>query len=238
MLKTDFERFISKYNLSGACEIVKLVMANGMLTVNCLTERHHAFAKVSTTLIDLPDGEYTVIETAQLRSLLGVLRDEIKITVNQVNGIPMSLTFKDAGTKMVFALGDPIMLPKLPSFSIGEKDLGFTIDKEFTTTFIRSATALPDVESFAVVATNAAINVVLGYAENYNTNQVAITVPHDDTHDSPPWFYNTKTFREILMANRDAELGWFLIDGSGLAHVKFQTDGFLVDYYLAPSDSP
>jgi len=237
MLKANLERFISKYNLAGACEIVKFEVNDNILSVTCLTDKHHAVVNISTTLVDLPNGEYTIIETAQLRALLGVLHDEIAISVNKINNIPVSLTMTDGKTKMFFALGDPIMLPKQPMFSVGESILGFNIDKDFISIFVKAASALPDAEIFAVTATKSELNVVLGYSETYNTNQVVINVAPTLSEDSEPWFYNTKTFREILMANREAERGSVLIDASGLAEVSFEISEFKTTYYLAPSDN-
>lgn len=234
MQKSVLERFIAKYNLAGAAEAVTWNTKGNKLATSFISDDKNVLGQVTTTEVSFDDGEYSVYDTTTLRSLMGVLDEDIEIKVNMKAEKALSLQLKDSSSKVTFVLAKAEVIPDVPGLKqLPEFDLEVTLDERFFTTFVKGKNALPDVETFTVVTEKGQTSIVLGYSKKINQNQVDFVVDlakGDGT--TRPINFSARYMKEILLANKEARGGVLKISDKGLAHITFDLDGFSVDYYL------
>ena len=238
MEKSKLERFISKYNIGGACESVKLVSTGKELMVRSISDDKNVLAEVTHTDMGLVEGEFGVYETKKLRSLLGVLGESLKVTANTSNGKTTGLTMSDGDTKTTFVLADDSVIPKVPDLKkLPPMDVEIKLDEKFVNTFTKAKGALSEVDTFTVIGTGAETNVVIGYS-SLNTNRV--TIKANTTEDSgaiDAISFSANYLKEILMSNKEIKDGVLKVSSKGLAVAEFSGDGFTSKYYLVQIDT-
>lgn len=234
MQKSVLERFIAKYNLSGAAEAVLWVTDDDSLGTRFISDDKNVLGIIKTTEATFEPGEYSVYDTAQLRSMLGVLEEDMSVKVNKKNNKVTSLGLGDASSKATFVLSKREVIPDVPDLKqLPEFDVEVTLDDKFLNTFVKGKNALPDVETFTVLTERGETQVILGYSARANTNRIAFKVElsRGDGLDRPINF-SARYLKEILIANKEARGGVLKVSSKGLAHATFDLDGFEVDYYL------
>ena len=111
MQKSSIETFIQKYTLAGAINAVTFDSTNGALSVSGVTSDMQAMAFVKSDRLSLPSGRYSIYDTSQLRSLLGVFgqSDDINVNVETSQDVPVALQIDDH--PFVKQLEHPVMFP-------------------------------------------------------------------------------------------------------------------------------
>jgi hypothetical protein len=232
MNKGLLDRFISKYNLSGAAEQVILESAKKTLKTKFITDDKNAVGFIATK-VEFEEGEYPVYETAQLRSLLSVLDDEVAVTVGKKqDGTPLNLTFSDKNTKATFVLAEKQNIPASPNMkNLPDFEISIALDQKFISSFAKAKSALPEVETFTVVVGKNDTNIVLGHSD-LNINKISLAVESDVTESIEPISFSARYFKDILLSNKEMKKGTLRVSSKGLAHITFEIDDFTVDYYL------
>lgn len=238
MEKAILERFVAKYYLSGAGESVMWVTRDGKLKTRFWSRDKNVLGLIETSELSFDDGDYAIWDTANLKSLLGVLGDEIEVKVNTVGSKVTSLGLHDAATKVTYALSNPEVIPSVPSPKnipdwTGDDVVVLKLDDQFFTTFVKGKNALPDSDTFTVITEDGVTKIVLGYSPRSNTTRVAFTPDlQSGTELSRPVQFSADYMKEILLANKDANSGVLKVSPEGVAHCTFDIDGFDVEYYL------
>src|SRR6056300_1309001 len=106
MEKQSLNRFVSKYNLAGLVESVKWESKEGSLTTSFISDDKSVLGSVSMKEFDGNDTSFGVYDTTKLTKMLSVLGDDVDFSINDIDGKPVSLKFKETG---------------LPSISLIEK---------------------------------------------------------------------------------------------------------------------
>lgn len=237
MEKSKLERFISKYNIGGACESVKLVSTGKELTVRSISDDKNVLAEVTHSDIGLIEGEFGVYETKKLRSLLGVLGENLKVTSNSSNNKVVGLTIADGDTKTTFVLADDSVIPKVPDLKkLPPMDVEIVLDEKFVNTFAKAKGALSEVDTFTVTSDGTAASVIIGYS-SLNTNRVNIKTTTKENAEITPISFSANYFKEILLANKEIKDGVLKVSSKGLAVAEFSGDGFTSKYYLVQIDT-
>lgn len=234
MEKTKFERFISKYNLGGACESVLYSVEDKTITTRAISDDKNVLCEVSAPSMGLKDGNYAVYETAKLRSLLGVLGETLSANIKNASSKPVGIEFSDGTTVVTFVLADATVIPAVPDLKkLPPMDLTITMDEQFINTFIKAKGALAEVDTFTVMSDgeDTTAQVILGYS-SLNTNRVKIKATTTKAVALEPISFSAKYLREILVANKDAKGGQLEISSKGLAKTSFTSDGITSTYYL------
>ncbi len=174
MEKSKLERFISKYNIGGACESVKCVSNGTEMTVRSISDDKNVLAEVTSHDIGFPEGEFSIYETKKLRSLLGVLGEKLKVAANSSSNKVIGLNLSDSDTKVTFVLADESVIPKVPDLKkLPPVDIEIVLDDKFVNTFARAKGALSEVDTFTVMSDGTDATVVIGYS-TLNTNRVNV----------------------------------------------------------------
>lgn len=240
MKKVMFERFISKYNLGGSCESVVYSVDGDTISTRSISDDKNVLCEVSAPSMGIQSGEFAVYETARLRSLLGVLGDNLTPTIQQSGDRATAMKFSDGSTDVTFVLADPSVIQNVPDLKkLPPFDMNIVLDDEFINKFVKAKSALADVETFTIMsdAGSNTADVVLGFS-SMNTNRIKLSANKSDPSTSMDAIsFSAKYLREILVANKDAGNGVLEISSKGLSRVTFNVDGINATYYLVQIDT-
>lgn len=237
MEKLKFERFISKYNIGGACESVKFVSNGTELTVRSISDDKNVLAEVTSHDIKFPTGEFSIYETKKLRSMLGVLNDALTVKPNVKGEKAIGLNISDADTKVSFVLADDSVIPKVPDLKkLPPMDIEIVLDEKFVNTFSRAKGALSEVDTFTVTSDGTDATVIIGYS-TLNTNRVNIKTTTKSNTKIDPISFSANYLKEILLSNKEIKNGLLRVSSKGIAVAEFAGEGFTSKYFLVQIDT-
>lgn len=237
MEKSKLEKFISKYNIGGACESVKYVSNGTEMTVRSISDDKNVLAEVTSHDIGFPQGEFSIYETKKLRSLLGVLGEKLKVAGNSTNGKVIGLNLSDSDTKITFVLADESVIPKVPDLKkLPPIDIEIVLDEKFMNTFARAKGALSEVDTFTVTSDGTDATVVIGYS-SLNTNRVNIKTTTKTNAKIDAISFSANYLKEVLLSNKEIKDGVLKVSSKGIAVAEFAGEGFTSKYYLVQIDT-
>lgn len=236
MNKISLERFITKYYLNGITESVILHTENGTLNTKFCTDDKKIIGIIKTSEISWEDGIYGIYDTSQLKRLLSALNEEINISVITSNNRAISLSFTDSrNVKVNFVLASTENISSGPKLSnLPHFEIEYDINKSFIDLFVKSKSALPEIETVAVLFGNK-VNMILGHSR-INTNKITIPLENVSTTEHDPVHFHAAYFASVLTANKDAESGKLSISSEGLIKIEFLHPSFQAIYYLTAVD--
>ena len=232
MQKSKLDRFIQKYNLGGNVNSVKWKSNGDTLTTSFVTPDKSLLGNVKVEKFPFEDAELGVYQTDQLKSLIGVLGDDVSLDVSRAGDKAYSLKVKNGPVSVDYVLSDlsviadPPALKRLPEFGTQIK-----LDNNFINTFIKGKGALSDVDTFTIVNGTNGCEVVIGYSST-NTNRVNIPVETTSNDLTDPITFNANLFKEVLVANRECTSAILEVSTEGLAKVNFKVDDYDSTYYV------
>ena len=237
MEKSKLERFISKYNIGGACESVKLVSNGTELSVRSISDDKNVLAEIVSHDMSFPAGEFSIYETKKLRSLLGVLGEKLKVAPNSANGKSVGLNLSDSDTKVTFVLADESVIPKVPDLKkLPPVDIEIILDEKFVNTFAKAKGALSEVDTFTVTSDGTDTHIVIGDS-TLNTNRVNIKVNTKSNAKIDPISFSANYLKEILLSNKEIKDGILKVSSKGISVAEFDGEGFTTKYYLVQIDT-
>ena len=233
MQKSKLDRFIQKYNLGGNVNSVKWKSNGDSLSTTFITPDKSLLGNVKVDKFPFENAELGVYQTDQLKSLIGVLGDDVSLDVSRAGDKAYSLKVKNGPVSVDYVLSDlsviadPPALKRLPEFGTRIK-----LDTKFINTFIKGKSALADVDMFTFVNDkNGNLNAVIGFA-NTNTNRVNIPVETETNSMTKPITFNANLFKEVLVANKECTSAVLEVSTEGLARVNFKIDDYDSTYYV------
>ena len=241
MEKQSLNRFVSKYNLAGLVESVKWESSEGSLTTSFISDDKSVLGSVTMKEFDSSDASFGVYDTTKLTKMLSVLGNDVDFSINDIDGKPVSLKFKDGSTSVNYMLADLSVIPNVPDLKqLPEFDTEIKLDSNFITKFIKAKGALADENNFTFTCKdgkNGSGQIILGYS-NINTNRINIDVDCTCSKDSvEPISFSANFLKEILVANKEATDATLKISSQGLAHISFSIDNYESNYYLVEIQS-
>jgi len=234
MQKSKLDKFIQKYNLGGNVNSVKWTSDGNSLKTSFVTPDKSLLGTVKVDKFTFENAELGVYQTDQLKSLIGVLGDDVSLTLSRFGDKAVSLNVKNGSVSIDYVLSDlsviadPPALKRLPEFGTQIK-----LDTKFINTFIKGKSALSDVDTFTVMNNNKTgeVDIVIGYAST-NTNRVNIPVETITSNLTEAISFNANLFKEVLTANRECTSATLEVSNEGLARVNFKVDDFDSEYYV------
>ena len=232
MQKSKLDRFIQKYNLGGNVNSVKWKSTTDTLSTTFVTPDKSLLGTVKADKFQFEDAEIGVYQTDQLKSLIGVLGDDISLDLSKFDDKAVSLKVKNGPISVDYVLSDlsviadPPALKRLPEFGTRIK-----LDTKFIDTFIKGKSALSDVDTFTILNGKNGIEIVIGYSST-NTNRVNIPVETDSEDLKNSIAFNANLFKEVLVANKECTSAVLEVSNEGLARVNFKVDDYDSTYYI------
>ena len=232
MQKSKLDKFIQKYNLGGNVNSVKWKSGGDKLSTTFVTPDKSLLGTVTVDKFQFEEAELGVYQTDLLKNLLGVLDDDLSLSLSRFGDKVVALKAKNGSVSVDYVLSDlsviadPPELKRLPEFGTHIK-----LDSKFIETFVKGKSALSDVDTFTILKTDNGVEVVIGYSST-NTNRVNIPVDTvtEDLTDSVT--FNANLFKEVLLANKECTSAILEVSNEGLAKVNFKIDDYDSTYYI------
>jgi hypothetical protein len=232
MEKQQLNRFVSKYNLSGLVESVKWESKDGSLNTSFISDDKSVLGSVTMKEFDSSNAEFGVYDTSKLTKMLSVLGNDVEFSINDIDGKPVSLKFKDGSTSVNYMLADLSVIPNVPDLKqLPDFDVEIKLDSNFINKFIKAKGALADENNFTFLCKDGKSQIILGYS-NINTNRIVIDVDANCGGEIEPISFSATYLKEILVANREATDATLKISSQGLSHIHFEIDNYESNYYL------
>jgi len=232
MEKQSLNRFVSKYNLAGLVESVKWESKDGSLNTSFISDDKSVLGSVTMKEFEGTNATFGVYDTSKLTKMLSVLGNDVEFSINDIDGKPVSLKFKDGSTSVNYMLADLSVIPNVPDLKqLPDFDVEIKLDSNFINKFIKAKGALADENNFTFLCKDGKSQIILGYS-NINTNRIVIDVDANCSGEIEPISFSATYLKEILVANREATDATLKISSQGLSHIHFEIDNYESNYYL------
>ena len=232
MKKTDLLNFISRYHLAGATTSVKWSSDGSAVTTEFITDDQNVIGTTTTDSFNLGKSELGVYATPQLVKMLTAVSDDIDIDVNMIDDKAVNINIKDNDMTATFMLADLSVIRQVPDLkNTPDWNVSFDITKDFTNKFIKAKNAVPESENFAIKSSADSAEMIINYS-SINNNRIRFGVDVIDASDMGIVCFSSNLFKEILVANKDAETGKMEVSEAGLARVTFESKTYKSTYYL------
>ena len=233
MQKTKLNKFIQKYNLGGNVNSVKWKSNSNKLTTSFVTPDKSLLGTVAVDGVSFEDADLGVYQTDQLQKLLGVMDDDINLSLTKAGDKAVTLNVKNKSVSVNYVLSDLSVIPDPPALKrLPDFQTKIKLDSSFIETFIKGKSALSDVDMFTFVNDkNGTLNAVIGYSST-NTNRVTIPVETDTNGLTDAVTFNANLFKEMLVANKDCKSAVLEVSNEGLAKVNFNIDDYTSEYFI------
>jgi hypothetical protein len=232
MQKSKLDRFIQKYNLGGNVNSVKWKSNGDTLTTSFVTPDKSLLGNVKVDKFQFDSAELGIYQTDQLKSLIGVLGDDISLDLTSAGDRAISLNVKNGAISIDYVLSDLSVIPDPPALKrLPEFGTQIKLDIKFINTFIKGKAALSDIDTFTILNGKSGVEVVIGYSST-NTNRVNIPVETTTNDITEPITFNANLFKEVLVANRECTSAVFEVSNEGLAKVNFKVDDYDSTYFI------
>ena len=180
----------------------------------------------------LPIFDVGVYDTAQLQKMLNVMMDSIELSLTKVDDNPVAFHLTDANKSSDYVLAALGVIPDVPELKkLPEFDTLVTLDAQFMDSFIKSKSALADVDHFAVKPVDGGVEFVIGYSD-MNSNRISIKVPSTAVTLEKEVNFNANLFSQLLSCNKECSKAELQIAKTGLAYIEFKVDDFVAKYWL------
>ena len=233
MEKKQLTSFIDKYHIAGNANSVRLDVKDNTLSCNFITDDQNVVGAVSMDDFNVRDITLGVYATSQLTKLLTALDNDVTMKVNDADGTAFSINLSDSTTTATFMLADLSVIRQVPAMKqLPDFNVKIKLTKDFADKFVKSKNAMPETENFAVESTPAGTNMILNYS-TLNTNRITWpAILEKEASNLKATCFSANLFKEILVANKDAETGFIEVSSAGLARVSFTGKDYTSTYYL------
>ena len=232
MQKSKLDKFIQKYNLGGNVNSVKWKSDGTTLSTSFVTPDKSLLGNVKVDKFSFDNAELGIYQTDQLKSLIGVLGDDISLDLSKFGDKAVSLKVKNGAISVDYVLSDLSVIPDPPALKrLPEFGTKIKLDTKFINTFVKGKAALSDIDTFTILNGKSGVEVVIGYSST-NTNRVNIPVETESSDLNTPISFNANLFKEVLVANRECTSAVLEVSNEGLAKVNFKVDDYDSTYYV------
>ena len=232
MQKSKLDKFIQKYNLGGNVNSVKWRSNGDTLSTSFVTPDKSLLGNVKVDKFSFDSSELGIYQTDQLKSLIGVLGDDISLDLTSAGDRAVSLNVKNGVISIDYVLSDLSVIPDPPALKrLPEFGTKIKLDTKFINTFVKGKAALSDIDTFTILNGKSGVEVVIGYSST-NTNRVNIPVETTSSNLEKPISFNANLFKEVLVANKECTSAVLEVSNEGLAKVNFKVDDYDSTYYV------
>ena len=210
MHKSILTGFISRYTINKIDSVAWSIAAKKLKT-RFISDDKSMIGEI--TALDFKsndefDGaELGIFKTASLLKMLGVLEDDINLSLNKIGDKLVSLKLNDHRTKENFALSDLAIIPHVPAMKYIPKEFEVVlkINSDFTDTFLKAKAALPEVVTFCVESSDDTLAKVIMGQTDVNTNTITQNVDTVKNKKLENMYFNAEIFSDILSVHKDCE---------------------------------
>ena len=232
MNKQKLTDFISKYYLNGTVNSVILSSKSNKLSARFISGDKTLLGELEMDKWPFEDAEVGVYSTDQFLKLLGVLDEDVNVSINKAGDKSISLRVTDSTSAVNYMLSDTSIISKpSPMKRIPNFELKIDMTPSVMNKFISGKGALSETDNFTVITDGTNTKLIIGYS-SINTNRVTIPVTTSESSDIDNVTFNANIFKEVLSANKECESATLEVSSEGLSKIVFNVDDYSVTYYL------
>ena len=232
MNKQKLVRFINKYYLSGTVNSVILNSKAGKISTRFISGDKTLLGELEMDKWPFEDAEVGIYSTDQFIKLLGVLDEDVNVSINKAGDKSISLKVTDSNSAVNYMLSDTSIISKpSPMKRIPNFELKIDMTPSVMNKFISGKGALSETDNFTVITDGTNTKLVIGYS-SINTNRVTIPVTTSESSDIDNITFNANVFKEVLSANKECESATLEVSSEGLSKIVFNVDDYSATYYL------
>ena len=240
MKREILELFIKKYNLSDVITKVKLKYTPSTKTLHARACADNRSFMADVILNDFTgfgdlDAVICIGDTDKVQRMLAPFGNDITLSINQQGDRVLGFSITDADCESYCSAADPISIDAVPKNldAMPEPEVIVQLTDDLISKFLKSKTALKDVDTFAVgMNKNGLFEIVFGYLTS-NSNKIRITPVTDPIKNKveKSLQFPIKNIAEALKSNADMDNGTLSINSEGIVHISFKNDLFTCNYY-------
>tara|TARA_R100001377_G_C3172613_1_gene103626 strand:- start:313 stop:1032 length:720 start_codon:yes stop_codon:yes gene_type:complete len=232
MHKQKLVRFIEKYHLGGTVNSIILNSKSGKLSTRFISPDKTLLGELEMDKWPFEDAEVGVYSTDQFLKLLGVLDEDVNVSISKSGEKAISLKVTDKSSVINYMLSDvSIISDPPPAKNIPDFELKIDITPQVMSKFISGKSALSETDIFTVITDGDNTKLVIGYS-TINTNRVTIPVTTTESINIDNLSFNANIFKEVLSANKECESATLEVSSGGLSKIIFNIDNYSATYYL------
>lgn len=228
---------IEKQHLGGLTEQVRWKIKDSKILVNFAVALKDCIGTVEANF-PLEDCELGIYDLTQFNKLVKIVKDPIQVTIDKKGDKALKLCISDASLDLEYNLGDLGLISegKLTN-ELPDPVVSLNLTKEFSDKFIKSHNALEKAEKFQIKTEvtkqkEKTVKFIIGLTDKFS-NKISFNESTTEYSELPTFTYNVLNFREILLANKDADLNMFIYN-MGIIRIDSITENIKVTYYLVP----
>lgn len=245
--------FIKKYSLGKENDSVRFKFdpENKNVEVRFITDDRTMVGEIYMGGIPCEELlEFGIMDTDRLKKMVGVLNDDISISVEKNNGGEItSAIFSDGTSEVSYMTAKLHVIPRVPALkSIPDADYGIEIDENLAYA-IRSGvssifSAQDKTQSFTISQKKDKVYLLINHIANANSNKIKYEVKKtaDSKEITKDISFTVKFLNQALLANmeyfseKDKKLK-LMVSERGIATLFIETPEFLSKYYLTEVSS-
>jgi hypothetical protein len=241
MKKEVLQTFIRRYTLDGLVPKVKwkYIVADKTLHTRAAID-NKAFI-VDIVMKDFEDfGQEDLVicigDTDKVEALMNpFVSDDINFTINKSGDRILGFTLSDADCESYCTCADPTAIDPVAKNlqDLPEYHVEVPLTEEFVEKFLKSRSALKDVDVFSVGMNKKGLfEIVIGYATS-NSNRIRITPQTDSKLNTigQALSFPIKNIEKAFRANNDITNGKMSFNNSGIMRAYFKNEKFTCTYY-------
>ena len=240
MKKEVLETFIRRYNLGGIIPKVKWKYTAATKTLHTRAAADNRSFVVDVIMNDFSEfgAEDLVVcigDTEKVKNMMMPFGEDINLSINKNGDRILGFTVSDPDCESYCTAADPSSIDPVAKNlqDVPEYHVEVPLTEEFLGKFLKSQSALKDVESFSVGMNKKGLfEVVIGYT-TANSNRIRMTPQTDFSKNklNNALAFPVKNIKEIFKANQDISDGVLSINDAGIARLYFKNDGYACIYY-------
>lgn len=241
MKKEILETFIKRYNLGNLIPKVKWKYIANDKTLHTRATKDNKCFVVDVIMNDFTDfgAEDLVIcigDTEKVENMLSPFATEdVNLEINKTNDRVLGFTISNDDCMSYCTAADPLSMDPVAKNlqDVPEYHVVIPLTEDFLELFLKSHSALKDVDSFSVAMNKKGMfEIVIGYT-TANSNRIRITpkTEPDKNKLDAALSFSIKNIVEVLKANSDITGGTMSINNSGIIKLCFKNDKYTCTYY-------
>lgn len=235
MEKKKIINFITKYNLAGLCNQVKITCKDDKMLTSFATDQKDLLGFVMVNKVGISDSpiEFGIFNTGVITKILGVMQSDINISFNEEHGKLTAMQIKDDVFSSQIMLADLDIIENPPSINeVPPTDIKLNLNSSTIEQFVKAKNALSESEILAFNQNGSGVDLIINYAE-HNTDTMTLKMTVDQVNgDIPVMKFNANLIKEVFVANKDCESGVIELSSQGLLTVTFKGDNFQSKYLM------
>jgi len=233
--KLLLQSLISKYYL-GINESVKWIVKDNTLSIKFMSPNEDIIGEVTCDDFQFEDVELAIFNTHKLKSLTSVTNGELLLELIKQKELVTKLRISDESFNLEFSLSDPLLIPSPKQVKDYNYEVILTLEPEDITNLVRARSALSDssllrLETGKDLDNNPICNFIFGEGDTYS-DKIVYQKRGNIGENLPSIPFDSNTFKSILNANKDAEVGYLKLFSGGLLNLSFEKETVKSNYYI------